>query len=478
MPGACTGEYGFAERSWERREVIGGMLPEVAAIVRLRPRRVLSILSPVLAHRHVYLCCGLVAGSLLAPPARAQHDDTTASVDLMQDPQQTIRAGQAFRAPLFGEVIERPARDRRDVWGWDLGFAVSPGLDDSDTMPLATLYGWQRDDDHLFRALCNGVANELLYARALGDDGAEWLATFESQTWPGASGEWIDGEIDDRERIDWGFVRPGLGLGWRRQVGAQQDNLAAADLTGEAGALYFGRDGDTAPTFATPHSTLELRLHGKLRVDLLERNLIELPHAGFAAGLDAIFGHRARWTDWGDPAIEAHDGGSTRNYGLLTAYAFGITGVPGVAGERHRLVAAVHTGLGDGTDRFSAQRVGGGPDTRGGEFELTARPVLPGAALGEYFPANYVLGYAGYRFEPAFFAFVDAGITFGQLDRDRQTVGGRERRTDAVTAVSVRLSTGCLGNTRLQLLGAYDFDAVRDGSDGALAIVLQVSGYF
>jgi hypothetical protein len=432
----------------------------------------------VIARRRVFLCCGLVAGGIAAQPALAQHDGPPATVDLVQDPQQTIRAGQAFRAPLFGDVIERPARDRRDVWAWDLGFATSPGIDDGGTLPLATLYIWQRDAGHLFRALCNGVANEVLYAQAIGAAGAEWLATFESQTWPGASGEWIDGEVDDRERLYWGYVRPGLGLGWRRQVGAQQDNLAAAGLTGEAGALYFGRDGDTAPTFATPDSTLELRLHGKLRVDLLERNLIELPHAGWAAGADAICGHRARWADWGDPAIEAHDGGSTRNYGILTGYAFGITGVPGIASERHRLVAAVHAGVGDGTDRFSAPRLGGGPDTRGGEFELTARPVLPGAALGEYFPENYVLGYVGYRFEPVFFAFVDAGVTFGQFDRDRLTAGGRQRRTDAVTAASVRLSTGFLGSTRLQLLGAYDFDAVRDGTDGALAIVLQVSGYF
>jgi hypothetical protein len=427
--------------------------------------------------RRAHLLCLLAVGGAGTAVLAAQQNRADAVVDLVQDPGQTIRAGQAFRAPLFGSVIERDARDRRHVAAWDLGFAHSPGLDDGDTLPLATIYLWQHDDRRLFRALLNGVANEVFYARGIGSDGAEWVATFESSTWPAASGEWIDGEIDDREELYWGWVRPGLGLGWRQQVGPAQDNMWAADVIGEVGALYFGRGGRTAPTFATPDSTLELRLRGKLRLDLLERNLVELPHAGVAAGADAIFGHRADWHDWGDPAIEPHAGAGTRNYALLTGYAFAITDVPGVASERHRLVAAVHAGIGDGVDRFSAQRVGGGPDARGGEYELTARPVLPGAALGEYFPEDYVLAYAGYRWEPAFFAFVDAGVTAGQLDRDRLVAAGRERRTDAVTALSVRLSTGFLGNTRLQVLWAYDFDAVRHGDDGAHAVVLQVSGY-
>ncbi len=424
--------------------------------------------------------CALVVLLVGAAPLRALPQQPAGPVvDLTQEPDRTLRAGEAFRAPLFGSVIERPARDRRDVAAWDLGFATSPGLDDGDTLPLASIYLWQHPDDrHLFRALLSGVANELLYAEAIGDDGAEWLATFESFTWPAASGEWIDGQIDDREELAWGYVRPGLGLGWRRQVGPAQDNLFAADLVGEAGALYFGRGDKTAATFATPDSTLELRLHGKLRLDQLERNLLELPHAGFAGGADGIFGHRAHASDWGDPTIERHDGDRTRNYGLLTGYAFAIGGVPGIASERHRLVGALHVGLGDGVDRFSAVRIGGGPDTRGGEYELTARPVLPGAAPGEYFPDDYALAYAGYRYEPAFFAFVDVGVTVGRLDRDRLAGAGRERRADTMTALSARLSTGFLGSTRLQVLGAYDFDAVRHGEQGAFAVVLQVSGYF
>jgi len=100
--------------------------------------------------------------------------------------------------------------------------------------------------------------------------------------------------------------------------------------------------------------------------------------------------------------------------------------------------------------------------------------VLPGAGLGEFFPEDYALAYLGYRFAPTFFAFVDTGVTLGTLDRDRLE-GGRER--SGFTAVSVRLSTGFFGSTRLQLLGAYDFDTVRGRDRLGFEVVGQLSGY-
>jgi hypothetical protein len=427
-------------------------------------------LQPLLAP--LLVCCASKA-SLLAQQAVLE------KVDLTNEPQRTVLAGQPFRAPLFGGIREQGQRNRRDVAAWNVGLVSSPKLDDSDTMPLASIYLWQHPDDStLFRALLSGVANELFYASQLNPSGAEWVATLDTFTLPSQSGEWLDGVIDDREKLAWGYVRPGVGFGWRDQIGPQQDNMLAADLIGEAGMLYFGRGDDTANTFATPNSTLELRLHGKLRLDLLDRNIIELPHKGFAAGADAIFGHRANWADWGDPAIARQDGQRTRNFTSLLAYAYGITGIPGIDNEHHRCIAALHIGIADGVDRFSAPRVGGGPDTRGAEFDLSQRPVLPGAALSEYFPENYVLAYAGYRFEPVFYAFVDAGITFGQLDRDHLTTTGRERTTDSVTALSLRLSTGCFGNTRVQLQTAYGLDTIRAGETGAYSIVLELSGFF
>lgn len=422
--------------------------------------------------RAPFAAVSLAAAQLLAQQAPE-------FVDLVREPDRTIHAGQPFRALLFGDPIERPFRDRRRVDGWDLGFASTPGVDGGETLPLAAAYFWRHPDDgHLLRALVSGVDNDVFWANAFDERGAEWVATFESFTWPGALGERIDGEIDEREELVWGYARPGLGVGWRQQIGPEQDNMLAGDVIGEVGALYFGRGDETAATFVLPQSTVELRLRGKLRCDLLTRNVIELPHAGFACGADAVYGRRLDWQDWGDPAIAAESAGGTRDYAEVTAYAFGITGAPWAEDGRQRLAGAVHVGLGDGVDRFSARRVGGGPDTRGGEFDLTSRPVLPGAALGEFTPQRYALLYAGYRVEVAWFAFVDVGVTTGLLDRERLVASGRMRRDDWVTSVHTRLSTGFFGSTRLQLLCAYDFDVVRDGEAGGIAFVAQMSGFF
>ena len=419
---------------------------------------------------------------LLAPTAKLSAQQASQDpdrVDLTEQPQRTVRAGQAFRAPLFGGIREQAARNRRSVRAWDLGFATSPKLDDRDTLPLATVYLWQHPDDAtLFRGLLSGVQNELFYARRFGASGSEWVAALDTFTLPSQNGEWLDGTIDDGDKLNWGYVRPGLGIGWRQMVGPRQDNMFAADLIAEVGMLYFGRGDDTAAAFETPNSTLELRVHGKLRFDQLDRNLIELPHQGIAAGADGIFGHRTNWDDWGNPATTQESAQRTRNFTSVTAYAFAIGGLPGIDNEHHRWITAAHVGIADSVDRFSAPRVGGGPETRGGEYELSARPVLPGAALGEYFPSHYALVYAGYRFEPVFYAFVDAGVTFGQLDRDHLGTNTRTRSTDTVTALSVRLSTGFFGNTRVQLLTAYGFDTIRQGESGAYSVVLQFSGYF
>ena len=59
-------------------------------------------------------------------------------LDLTQRPERAVRAGQPFRAVLFGTPMERPFRDRRHVDAWDLGFVNSPGLDGGETLLLVS----------------------------------------------------------------------------------------------------------------------------------------------------------------------------------------------------------------------------------------------------------------------------------------------------------------------------------------------------
>ena len=155
--------------------------------------------------------------------------------------------------------------------------------------------------------------------------------------------------------------------------------------------------------------------------------------------------------------------------------------MPGLSSElqeRNRVTASVHAGLGDGLDRWSAQRVGGGPDLRGSEYETTVRPWLPGATYNEFFPDQYLVASAGYRRELAFFAHLDIGGTIAWLDRDRQRGGGVARENDTLTALSVRLSSGFIGRTLLQVGYAHAFDVVRDGERGCDQLTVMVSGRF
>jgi hypothetical protein len=110
-----------------------------------------------------------------------------------------------------------------------------------------------------------------------------------------------------------------------------------------------------------PDSTFELRVRWQLRLDQLTRNLLDLPHRGYALGADAVWGWRADSDAWGLPGTEFHSGDEGRDYVQATGYVFAIGDLPFVASERWRLFGSAHGGAGSGVDRFSAQRVGGGP---------------------------------------------------------------------------------------------------------------------
>ena len=97
-----------------------------------------------------------------------------------------------------------------------------------------------------------GIYNDVTWAQSPeGWGNLEHLVTLDTFTWPSATREWVDGVLEDDTEVAWGHVRPGLGLGYRRQVGPAQDNMLAAHFVGEVGSLYFGR-GDRTPASAAP----------------------------------------------------------------------------------------------------------------------------------------------------------------------------------------------------------------------------------
>ncbi|MCA8949455.1 MAG: hypothetical protein KDE27_08120 [Planctomycetes bacterium] len=408
---------------------------------------------------------------LLAAAAATLHaqDTPTAPLRDLDAPgiaYRTPRSGEGIRTTLFGSELTVPARDRRTVSAWQLGVDAALAADDNEALPFGSLYFWRRPDDRqLLRASLAGVYDTVFWAYGDGS-GRELVVTFENYTLPWSTGELVDGVVDDTEQLFWGYVRAGVGVGVRMPVAPfHQENMLASDVVVEPGYSYFGRADTTAAGYRLPDSGADLRLRWITRYDAMDRNLLELPHGGLAIGADAFAGLGPR----------------DRSYGEVTVYGFGIAAVPGLdpgSGERNRIYASLHAGVGDGVDRFTAQRVGGGPDLRGSEYETTARPWLPGAAYSEFFPEHYAIGSLGYRRELAFFAHLDLGGTLAWLDVDRQRAGGRARADETLVAVSARLSTGFVGRTLLQLGYAHNFDVVRDGSRGGDEFTVMVTGRF
>lgn len=390
-------------------------------------------------------------------------------------PYETPIAGEGFWAEVLGFRIEVEPDDRSSFSAWTTGLIWTPDVADYELVPYGALYFWRRpDEDHFFRATLVGVANELTYARSpAGWGNFEAVFGFENYTpwWDWA--EAVDGERNEAEELSWGTVRGGVGIGWRKTLAPwANDNMFEAALLFEPGYFYASDGEETDASYVVPEDTAEARLHLKVRRDALLRNVLELPHQGYSVGFDAIYGHRFDWEDWGTNG-ENDDG---EDYRLLTGYAALVTGVPGVDSERHRLLTTTYAGVGGDVDRFSAPRIGGGP--QGDEYYSISRPVIPGAQLQEFFPEHYAIGILEYRYEPIFFSYLGLVASVAWLDRDRIRSTGIERQDDTLGSLGGRMSTGFFGNSRLQLEYHYNFGLVRDGDYGGHTLIFSLSGSF
>lgn len=396
-----------------------------------------------------------------------------------REPYRSLRAGEGFRTRIFGRDVNVPQRDRRAFAAWDLGsIFIAPEADESEVTPFASLFFWRRPDENSFlRAVVVGVYNEIIATRSSDDlGGFEAVFTLDSFTLPIALAPLVDGQRLDREELYWGYVRPGLGFGYRTQVkpGAN-DNMFSVNLTAEPGFLYFDDGEDTGGEFIDPQDTFETRAHLSMRWDALERNLLELPHAGFATGIDLVYGYRHNWEDWGSGRREKANEG--KDYRFLTGHISGATGVPFVQSERHRMLLSLHGGVGKDLDRFSSLRIGGGPV--GDEFESLARPVLPGAAIDEFLTDYYAIAVGEYRWEPIFFTYLSLRGSVSYLNRDRILASRIQRVDDDILgSLGIRLTSGFFFDTRVQVDYNYNWEVVRRTDFGGHEVVIHLSGEF
>ena len=392
----------------------------------------------------------------------------------------TPRAGEAFRTEVFGQPVDVEARDRRSVSAWSLGFeAVAPGATFNEFLPFGALYYWRRPDENTFlRSVVAVFFNEIEYAESTDSMGPfEFVFTLENLNIPSEDAEYIDGDRQRREEVVWGRVHPGMGIGYRQQLEpGYNDNLFAVSLLAEPGFLYFWHDGSsaTAEDFVDPEDTVEMRGRLRVRLDKMERNLLELAHSGYMVGGDLFAASRLEWDDWG--RNEQESAGPTKEWVAFSGYAAGATGVPFVRSQRHRLLGTLHGGTGTSQDRWSKFRVGGGPQDF--EYGAIVRPTLPGAFFDEFLVDNYALLTAEYRYEPIFFTYLGLRSSLTYLERRRIGSDRIREEDDFLFSLGGRVHSGFLFETRLHLAYNYNFDVIRDENFGGHEVTLEVSGAF
>jgi hypothetical protein len=388
----------------------------------------------------------VILGALSGRAAVAQEDRTT-------------RAGEAFTGTLFGNPVNVPARDRTRVTElWAALQWIPSGPESRTFVPDGALLLWRNRNggEERFRAVLLGIYDDIRWNRKLSGT-LESVLTFENTALPWARSEYVEGRRIASEELEWSVVRAGFGLGTRFTIApSDQDNAVEAALTYEPGVLFFRRGSDTLESFQPPSDAYEGRVHGRVRADAFDRNLLELIHQGFGAGLDAFWAHRSGWQDWGGGPSGLHAADGTRSWSAISGYALAALPVPFVKSERHRLLVSAYGGAGSNLDRFSALRLSGGSNA--GDFESLSQPILPAAAFDEIATRGYGILNLEYRFEALFFLFLSARGTLARADRARfDAQGGFANCTDWLNGVTVGLTSGFLWSSTIELFFSRNF---------------------
>lgn len=388
----------------------------------------------------------------------------------------TPLAGDSLDVEIAGEIVHIPAQERRHVWALCVGNTFfEPGIGDTSFVPFAALYCRQQssDDRRRFRAVLSGFVNYLDFADGTwNDNGIEFIANWENYTVPFPSAEIIYGEEVEDSEIYWGHFLGGLGVGWRTPVFPFHcDNECIVQLFYEPGYFYARESSKTNPDAELPPDTFIHQFHFHTRLDAFDRNIVELPHRGFAGGVDVIFGRRDSWADHRFSQKIAFEREDTRDYLRLTAYLVAAFGAP-VLSERHRFLFSCHGGWSPpgNLDRFSALRLGGGPNPS--ESSDMARSPYPGALFDQFIMERYLLLTLEYRLELFFFMYAHVRGTLGWgrvagLDsEDRFTIDSTSSQS-----FSVGLTSGFLWDSLIYLEYSYDNGVVRPNDHGHAILI-------
>lgn len=398
----------------------------------------------------------------------------------------TPRAGEAFEGELLGFAIDVPGRDRRSTLALTIGAAFfDPPIDGSGASPLFNLY-WRRYwDERRILGLFSIAYDFVEYGESLvpldedepGKGSLEGVVLFENYTVPQPLYETREsGRRAEDSAVYFGRVALDVGLGLRRAVDPfAAENDLRVQLLAHAEWQYFDDSHDTPDRAIIPPDAFVYGGRLRLRLDKLERNLIELPHVGFACGGDVDLLRRDPWREAGlrdASGARTAPPRDTRDILRVSGFALAAFGVG--LGERHRVVAQVHAGWAPRghVDRFSAFRFGTGPlQTESADL---ARASFPVAGFNQITAEEYVIGGLTYRFEALFFFFPHVRVTgaWGRVGEwDPATWRQRFERRGGV-AYSAGFTSGFAFNSQLFVEYSYGTGFSRQGHDGHVVFVM------
>ncbi|MDD2320642.1 MAG: hypothetical protein PHO83_11385 [Geobacteraceae bacterium] len=439
----------------------------LSAPSRLRANRISSLC------RHVpvtVLAILLTWSAGLCEPGATEHN----SECLVDEPYHTPLAGEAYTTTFLGRTINIPSRNRENIRSLTLGANFyAPDVGGDTALPIAALYFRHQWQNWWLRSVIGVFVNEVDVARNIGR--FQLLGHFENNTVPFADTEVKDGKEVKTSSVTWGTVAGWLGAGIRIPVApSQADNDLRLQLYYQGGYFYDKRTSDTGPNVVLPPDTFFQGLRFRARYDGLRRNIMELPHDGWAAGGDLEYTFRNKWSDstFGS-LVYAKD--ETREYLKLSGYLIGAAGIPWLS-ERHRFVGYLHGGVSPvgRLDRFSAFRAGGGPFPN--ETDDLYRLPYPGALFNDFPVSDYVVGTLEYRYELLFFMYLHLRATFawGANRPDYATSEGVHLKLTSADgeAFSAGLTTGFFYDSQLYLEYAYDNKFLRNGTSGSSFMLL------
>lgn len=379
----------------------------------------------------------------------------------------TPLAGEPFRTMLMGKQVDVPVRDRSHVNALMLGgIFYTPKQGNTSGTPIGALYLKRVWEKSRTRNLISVFINDLEYDRSFGD--IELVARLENNTLPGGQREVVNNlEIRSSDAI-WGTVTGSLGPGVRYKVAPfQVDNDLRLQLLAKVGYFYAKRTSDTGPKLVLPPDTMLYGIKLRGRYDGMQRNLLELPHYGLAAGFDLDYIYRDKWSDFGTIPDALFTKARTRDYLQFNGYLMGVGGIPGMS-QKNRVLLSLHGGATEqsSADRYNAITIGGGPLQI--ESDDLCRPVYPGAMFNQILVSNYALAALEYRYELAFFIYLHLRETLIWADRAAVTDSNKflfKGSTGAATTIGV--GSGFFWNSQLYLGYSWDTGFIRNGQPGS-----------